>query len=84
MIIVPTTYLSFRRIGRGGAVLMDVVRASGTPAILGVAAGSAVAAFAPGAVLKIAFVMVASAISTKLLLGRDACELGMSCPVVAA
>src|SRR5437016_8945034 len=66
-IIVPTNIRSFLTHRARGAVLMDVVRIWAVPAVLGVAAGSAVAAFAPGAVLKIAFVMIASVISCKLL-----------------
>jgi uncharacterized membrane protein YfcA len=50
---------------------MEIVRAWAIPAIAGVAVGSAVAAFAPGAVLKLAFVIIASVIAAKLLLGRE-------------
>jgi uncharacterized protein len=69
-IIVPTNLSSFRAHRARGAVVMEVVRAWSVPAIAGVAVGSVVAAFAPGAVLKLAFVVIASIISTKLLLGR--------------
>jgi uncharacterized membrane protein YfcA len=41
------------------------------PAVIGVAIGSVIAAFAPGAVLKLAFVIVAGVIAGKLLLGRE-------------
>jgi uncharacterized membrane protein YfcA len=70
-IIVPTNVRSFLTHRERGAVLMDVVRAWSVPAVLGVATGSLIAAFAPGAVLKIAFVVIASTIGGKLLLGRD-------------
>jgi uncharacterized membrane protein YfcA len=70
-IIVPTNIRSFLTHREHGAVLMDVVRAWSVPAVFGVATGSLIAAFAPGAVLKIAFVVIASVISGKLLLGRD-------------
>src|SRR5437660_6479091 len=70
-IIVPTNVRSFLAHRDRGAVLMDVVLAWAVPAVLGVATGSAVAAFAPGAVLKIAFVVIASVIAGKLLFGRD-------------
>src|SRR5436309_9786330 len=56
-IIVPTNVRSFLAHRDRGAVLMDVVLAWALPAVLGVATGSAVAAFASGAVLKIAFVV---------------------------
>src|SRR5262249_43392748 len=70
-IIVPTNVRSFLTHRERGAVLMDVVRAWSVPAVLGVATGSLIAAFALGAVLKIAFVVIASTIGGKLLLGRD-------------
>src|SRR5262245_43157617 len=70
-IIVPTNVLSFRTHRNRGAVKMDVVRAWAVPAIAGVAAGSAIAAFAPGAVLKLSFVLIASVVAIKLLFGRD-------------
>ena len=70
-IIVPTNVLSFLTHRDKGAVMMDVVRAWALPAVLGVAVGSAVAAFAPAAVLKLAFVLVGGVIAAKLLAGRD-------------
>src|SRR5437588_10100532 len=70
-IIVPTNVLSFLTHRGKGAVMMDVVRAWALPAIAGVAVGSSVAAFASGAVLKGAFVLVASVIAGKLLIGLD-------------
>ena len=70
-IIVPTNLSSFRVHWARGVVLMEVVRAWAVPAIAGVAAGSAIAAFAPGAVLKLAFVVIAGVIAAKLLLGRE-------------
>jgi len=83
-IIVPTNIRSFLTHRRQGAVLMDVVRLAAIPAVVGVAIGSAVAAFAPAAVLKIAFVMVASVISCKLLLGRNDWRLAADLPGRAA
>jgi uncharacterized membrane protein YfcA len=56
------------------------VRVWAIPAVLGVAAGSAIAAFAPGTVLKIAFVVIASTIACKLLFGRDSWRLGAELP----
>jgi uncharacterized protein len=61
-------------------VLMDVVRAWTIPAIVGVALGSAIAALAPGAVLKIAFAVIASVIASKLLLGRETWQLSDNLP----
>jgi len=69
-IIVPTNIRSFLIIAPRGAVMMDVVRIWAVPAVIGVrAVGSAIAGFASGAVLKIAFVLVASVIAAKLILG---------------
>ena len=70
-IIVPTNVRSYLVHRRLGAVLMDVVRAWTMPAVLGVAAGSLIAGLAPGAVMKIAFVLVTAMIGIKLLIGRD-------------
>jgi uncharacterized membrane protein YfcA len=80
VIIVPTNVRSFLAHRRKGAVIMDVVRVWAIPAVLGVAGGSAIAAFAPGTVLKIAFVVIASTISAKLLFGRDSWRLGAQLP----
>src|SRR5438128_3597150 len=74
-IIVPTNALSFLTHRGKGAVMMDVVRAWTVPAVVGVAAGSAIAAFAPAAALKLAFVLIASVIAFKLLIGRDTWRL---------
>jgi uncharacterized membrane protein YfcA len=84
VIIVPTNIRSFLAHRSQGAVLMEVVRMWAIPAVLGVAAGSVIAAFAPGTVLKIAFVMIASTISAKLLFGRDSWRLGAQLPGRAA
>ncbi|HEY7302451.1 MAG TPA: sulfite exporter TauE/SafE family protein [Xanthobacteraceae bacterium] len=83
-IIVPTNVRSFLAHRRRGAVLMDIIRAWAIPAVLGVATGSAVAAFAPGAVLRIAFVVIAGVIAAKLLLGRDDLRIADDLPKGAA
>jgi uncharacterized membrane protein YfcA len=79
-IIVPTNVLSYLTHRGKGAVMMDVVRAWAVPAVVGVAAGSAIAAFASGAVLKLAFVLIASVIAFKLLIGRDSWRLADDLP----
>src|SRR5207302_7478831 len=83
-IIVPTNVLSFRTHRDKGAVKMDVVRAWALPAIAGVAVGSGIAAFAPGAVLKIAFVLIAGVVAIKLLFGRDSWRIADALPGGAA
>jgi uncharacterized protein len=80
VIIVPTNVRSLLAHRRQGAVMMDVVRLWAVPAVVGVAAGSVIAAFAPGTVLKITFVVIASTISAKLLFGRDSWRLGSQLP----
>jgi uncharacterized membrane protein YfcA len=79
-IIVPTNVRSFLVHRAQGAVMMDVVRTWALPAVVGVAVGSVVAAFAPAAVLKIAFVLVGTAIAFKLLSGRDSWRLADDLP----
>jgi uncharacterized protein len=83
-IIVPTNVLSFRTHRKQGAVNMDVVRTWSVPAIAGVAVGSAIAAFAPAAVLKIAFVLIAAMVAVKLLLGRASWQVADALPGRAA
>ncbi|HLH96047.1 MAG TPA: sulfite exporter TauE/SafE family protein [Xanthobacteraceae bacterium] len=80
LIIVPTNIRSFLAHRRRGAVLMDVVRVWAVPAVLGVAVGAIIAAFAPATVLKIAFIVIAGTISAKLLFGRDSWRLGAGLP----
>ena len=70
-IIVPTNIRSFLAHRARGAVMMEVVRAWTIPAVAGVAVGATIAAFAPGAVLKLAFVLLASVLAFKLLLARE-------------
>jgi len=83
-IIVPTNVLSFRTHLDKGAVMMEVVRTWALPSVVGVAAGSAIAAFAPAAVLKLCFVLVGGLIACKLLLGRDSWRLADDLPGRAA
>ena len=79
-IIVPTNVLSFLTHRHTGAVMMEVVRGWAVPAVAGVAVGSVIAAFAPASVLKLAFVLVASVIACKLLLGRDSWRIADQLP----
>jgi uncharacterized membrane protein YfcA len=83
-IIVPTNVFSYFTHRGKGAVMMDVVRAWAVPAVIGVAAGSAIAAFASGAVLKLAFVLIATVIAFKLLFGRATWRLADDLPGRAA
>ena len=79
-IIVPTNIRSFLTHRAQGAVMMDVVRIWAVPAVIGVAVGSAIAGFASGAVLKVAFVSVASVIAIKLIFGRESWRMADELP----
>jgi uncharacterized membrane protein YfcA len=79
-IIVPTTVRSYLGHKKRGAVLTDVMRTWTVPAIVGVAIGSVVAAFAPAPVFKLSFVVFASFIGTKMLFGRESWNLGAQLP----
>src|SRR5205085_2736950 len=68
-IIVPTTVRSYRAHRAKGLVIQAVMRSWAVPAVIGVAAGSVTAAFAPAQVFKLAFVVIAGVIAAKLLAG---------------
>jgi uncharacterized membrane protein YfcA len=79
-IIVPTTirsYLAHRERGEG---IREVVRLWAVPAVIGVAVGALLAAFAPGIVFKIAFVVIISFIAIKLLFGRESWRIADELP----
>src|SRR5437764_4260566 len=79
-VIVPTTvrsYLAHRDRGEG---IREVVRQWALPAVVGVAVGSLLAAYAPSALFKIAFIVIVSIIATRLLFGRDTWRLGDALP----
>src|SRR5947207_9329158 len=65
-IIVPTTIRSYQSHRETGIGVEGSVRLWWLPALIGVAIGSALAVFAPPAVFKIAFVLVATTIAAKL------------------
>jgi uncharacterized membrane protein YfcA len=79
-IIVSTTLRSYRAHRRTGTVLEGVVRAWAIPAVAGVAVGAVIAAFAPAALFKIAFVVIAVFIAAKLLFARDTWQVGADLP----
>ena len=79
-IIIPTSISSFRAHYRRGAVDMEVVKRWWLPIVLGVAAGSVTARFAPERLFKIVFVMVAWSAAARLLLARDAWKFGDEMP----
>ena len=79
-IIVPTTVRSFLAHKKKGAVIPHVLRTWTVPAVIGVAIGSVVAAYAPAPVFKIAFVIFAGFIATRMLFGSDRWNLGKDLP----
>ena len=79
-IILPTTVRSFLTHQRKGLVIPRVIRLWALPAVVGVTCGAVIAAFAPPAVFKIAFVVVAGFIATKLLFAGDRWNLGEELP----
>ena len=79
-IIVPTAVRSYQAHKKMGAVIPDVLRVWTVPAVAGVAIGSVTAAYAPAPVFKIAFVVFASFIATRMLFGGDRWNLGTDFP----
>jgi uncharacterized membrane protein YfcA len=77
---VPTTVRSYLGHQKKGAVIPRVVRAWTVPAVVGVAIGAVSAAYAPAPVFKIAFVIFASFIATRMLFGTDRWSLGSELP----
>jgi uncharacterized membrane protein YfcA len=70
-IILPTAWRSYRAHQARGMVIPEVVQIWTIPAVLGVAIGSGIAAFAPGGVFKVAFVVIVSTIAVRLFAGGD-------------
>jgi uncharacterized protein len=79
-IIVPTTYQSYLAHRVKGLIVPGVIRLWAVPAVLGVACGAAIAAFAPSAVFKIAFVVIATFIAVKFLFAGERWNIGNELP----
>jgi uncharacterized protein len=79
-IIVPTTIQSYLTHRAKGLVVPGVLRLWALPAVIGVVCGAAIAYFAPAAVFKIAFVVIATFIATKFLFAGDRWNLGTDLP----
>jgi uncharacterized membrane protein YfcA len=79
-IIVPTTIRSYLAHREKGLVIPGVIRIWAVPAVLGVACGAVIAAFAPSDVFKIAFVVIATFIGSKFLLAGDRWNIGSDLP----
>ncbi len=79
-IILPTTIRSYLTHRAKGLVLTHVIKLWAVPAVVGVICGSLIAAFAPAAVFKIAFVLIAGFIASKFLFAGDRWNLGSELP----
>lgn len=79
-IIIPTSIRSYRAHRDRGAVDMEVLKQWWLPILIGVAAGSITARYAPERLFKIVFVMVAWSAATRLLLARETWKFGDDLP----
>jgi uncharacterized membrane protein YfcA len=79
-IILPTTVRSYLAHREKGLVIPRVIRLWALPAVIGVSCGAVIAAFAPPAVFKIAFVLIAGFIAAKFLFAGDRWNLGTDLP----
>jgi uncharacterized protein len=79
-IILPTTIRSYLTHREKGLVVSRAIQLWALPAVIGVSCGAAIAAFAPPAVFKIAFVVIALLIATKFLFAGDRWNLGSDLP----
>ncbi len=79
-IILPTTIRSYLTHREKGLVVPRVIRLWALPAVVGVTCGAVIAAFAPAAVFKVAFVVIATFIASKFLFAGDRWNLGSDLP----
>ena len=79
-IIVPTALRSYLTHRARGLVIPGVIGVWTVPAVIGVACGAAIAAFAPSAVFVLAFVVIATFIAIKFLFAGDRWNLGDELP----
>jgi uncharacterized membrane protein YfcA len=83
-IILPTAWRSYQAHRARGLVVPEVLRLWTVPVVIGVAAGSLLAAVAPAGLFKLAFVVIAGIIATKMLLGRETWIIASEFPGCAA
>jgi uncharacterized membrane protein YfcA len=79
-IIIPTSIRSFNAHRAKGLVDLDILKIWAVPVVLGVAAGSYVARYAPPDLFKIVFVAVAVVSALRLLFASDRWQLGSDMP----
>src|SRR5436305_6491664 len=79
-IMAPTNIRSYLAHRASGAVLEDIVWQWSLPAVIGTGVGSLIAMVAPGAVFKLAFVIVIGIIAVRLLLGKETWRIADDLP----
>jgi uncharacterized membrane protein YfcA len=79
-IIMPTTLRSYLAHREKGMVIPGLIRVWAVPAVLGVACGAAIAAFAPSEVFKVAFIVIAAFIASKFLFAGDRWNIADALP----
>jgi uncharacterized membrane protein YfcA len=79
-IIIPTSIRSFRAHSARRDLPVEILRIWALPVTIGVVIGGVIAAFAPGSIFKIAFVVIALTIGAKFLFGRESWKLGDALP----
>jgi uncharacterized membrane protein YfcA len=83
-IILPTAWRSYRAHKARGVVIPEVMRLWTAPIVIGVLLGSAIAAVAPSAVFKLAFVVIAAIIIAKMWFISDRWHIAEDLPGPAA
>jgi uncharacterized membrane protein YfcA len=79
-IIIPTAWRSYRAHQQRGTVIPEVMRVWMVPIVVGVLLGSAIAAVAPSAVFKLAFVAIAAVIIAKMWFISDRWHIAPELP----
>jgi uncharacterized membrane protein YfcA len=79
-IILPTAWSSYWAHQARGMVIHEVLRIWTVPVIVGVVLGAVMAAFAPSAIFKVAFVLIALLIVTKMLFASDRWQIAEGLP----
>ena len=79
-IILPTAWRSYRAHQARGLVVPEVLRLWTVPVVAGVALGAAIAAVAPSGIFKVAFVVIAAIIITKMLFVSDRWQIAGELP----
>jgi uncharacterized membrane protein YfcA len=79
-IILPTAWRSYQAHKARGIVIPEVLRVWTVPVVAGVALGAAIAAVAPSGIFKMAFVVIAAIIITKMLFVSDRWQIAAELP----